>query len=143
MSVQWYGNVIHSRYYSQIGHHLAILSPCHIITMKQKDDKVLPSHYPIPKFSKPLTSMTFTLRHIFYCVARTWVAIGCQRDLLLLGRLLRLNLCHTRCKLRLSRDALVKGLENLIIVSQQHHCTCYILGLSMQKALLCLHIVLL
>ena len=39
----------------------------------------------IINFSKPLTSVTFTLRRIFYCVARTWVVIGCQHDLLLLG----------------------------------------------------------
>ncbi len=40
----------------------------------------------IPEFSQPSTSATFTLHHIFYCVARTWVVIGCQHDLLLLGR---------------------------------------------------------
>ncbi len=40
------------------------------------------------RIQKPLTSVTFTLHHIFYCVPRTWVVISCQRDLLLLGRLL-------------------------------------------------------
>ncbi len=39
----------------------------------------------IPEFSQPLTGATFTLHRVFYCVARTWVVIGCQRDLLLLG----------------------------------------------------------
>ena len=71
----------------------------------------------IPEFSKPFTIATVTLHCVFYCVARTWVVIGCQRDLLLMGRLLWMNLRPTRCKLRLSRDALVKGLQNLIIVS--------------------------
>ncbi len=70
----------------------------------------------IPEFKTPLTSVTFTLHRIFYCVAHTWVVIGCQRDLLLLGRILWMNLRSTRCKLRLSREALVKGLQNLIIV---------------------------
>ncbi len=70
----------------------------------------------IIKFSKPLTSATFTLHRVFYCVARTWVVIGCQRDLLLLGRLFWMSLRRTRCKLRLPRDALVKGLLNFIIV---------------------------
>ncbi len=65
-----------------------------------------------------LTSVTFTLHPVFYCDARTWVVIGCQRDLLLLGRLLWMNLRRTRCKLRLSRDTLVKGLQNLIIVDK-------------------------
>ncbi len=89
----------------------------------------------IPEFSKPLTSATFALHRIFYCVARTWVVIGRQRDLLLLGRLLLINLRRTRCKLRLSRDALIKGLQNLIIVMEVsshyftsvdfvHKCTC-------------------
>ncbi len=41
----------------------------------------------IPEFSKPLTSATFSLHRAFYCVARTWVVIGCQRDLLLLEQL--------------------------------------------------------
>ncbi len=59
----------------------------------------------IIKFSKPLTSATFTLHRVFYCVARTPVVIGCQQDLLLLGRLLRMSLRRTRCKLRLPRDA--------------------------------------
>ncbi len=68
---------------------------------------------------KPLTSATFTQYRIFYCVARTWVVIGCQRDLLLLGRLLWMNLRRTLCKLRLSRDTLVKGLHGLIISG---HC---------------------
>ncbi len=75
--------------------------------------------HPIPEFSKPLRSATCTLHRIFYCVgavARIWVVIGCQRDLLLLGRLLLMNLRHTQCKLCLSRDPLVKGLQNLIII---------------------------
>ncbi len=71
----------------------------------------------IPEFSKPLTSATFALDRVFYCVARTWVMIGCQRELLLLGRLLWMNLRRTQCKLRLStKDALVKGLQNLATV---------------------------
>ena len=41
----------------------------------------------IPEFTKPLTSTTFALHLVFYCVARPWVVIGCQRVLLLLGRL--------------------------------------------------------
>ncbi len=40
------------------------------------------------KFSKPSTTATFTLHRVFCCIACTWVVIGCQRDLLLLGRLL-------------------------------------------------------
>ena len=69
----------------------------------------------IMKFSKPSTSATFTLQRIFYCIAHTCVVIGCQRDQLLLGRLLWMNLCRTQCKLRFPRDVLVKGLLNLII----------------------------
>ena len=69
----------------------------------------------IIKFSKPLTS-TFTLHRVFYYVTCTLVVIGCQRDLPLLGRLLLMSLRRTRCKLRLPRDALVKGLLNFIIV---------------------------
>ncbi len=64
------------------------------------------------ELSKPLTSVK---HRVFYCVARTWVVIGCQHDLLLLGRLLWMNLRCTRCKLCFSRDALVKGLQSLII----------------------------
>ncbi len=64
----------------------------------------------IIKYSKPLTSATFSLHRVFYCVACSWVVIGCQRDRLLLGRLLWLNLRRTRWKLRPLRDALVKGL---------------------------------
>ena len=41
----------------------------------------------IPEFSELLMSTTFTLHRIFYCVARTWVVIGCQHNLLLLERL--------------------------------------------------------
>ena len=63
----------------------------------------------IIKFSKPLTSVTFTLHRGFYCVACVWVLLGCQRHLLLLARLLLMR--RTGCKLRLSRDALVKGLQ--------------------------------
>ncbi len=59
---------------------------------------------------------TFTLHRVFYCVARTWVMIGYKRDLLLLGQFLWMSLCRTRCKLRLPRDALIKGLLNFIIV---------------------------
>ncbi len=69
----------------------------------------------IPEFSKPLTSATFTLHRIFYCVAHTWLAVNVI-DLLLLGPLLWMNLCRTWCKLWLARDALVKGWQNLIIV---------------------------
>ncbi len=67
----------------------------------------------IPEFSKPLTSAIFTLHRVFYCVAPTRVVIGCQR----LWRFLWMNLRLSRCKLRLSRDALVKGLQSLIIVT--------------------------
>ncbi len=54
--------------------------------------------FSVPKFSKPLVSTTFTLHRIFYCIASTWVVIGCQRDLLLLERLLWMNLRRRQCK---------------------------------------------
>ncbi len=76
-------------------------------------------HHTIPEFSKPLMGATFTLHRVFYCVARTWVVIGCQCDLLLLGQLLWMNLRRTRFKLRLSRDALVKGLHYLIVAASE------------------------
>ena len=80
------------------------------------------AHYVIIKFSKPLTTATFTLHRVFYCVARTLVVIDCQRNLLLLGWHLWMNLRRTRCKLRLSKDALVKGLQNLIIKENLYSC---------------------
>ncbi len=77
---------------------------------------IIRKYWFIINFSKQLTSATFILHRVFYCVARTWVLIGCQCYLLLLGWLLWMNLRRTQCKLRLSRDALVKGLQELIIV---------------------------
>ncbi len=64
-------------------------------------------------FSKHLTSPTLTTHHIFHCVARSG-QFGCWCDFLLLGQLLLwMKSRRTRCKLRLSWDPLVKGLQEL------------------------------
>ncbi len=69
-----------------------ILDPdyCHKVCFASKEIYFRFTHvfpHVIIKFSKPLMSATFTLHRVFYCVALTWVVIGYQRDLLLLGRL--------------------------------------------------------